>query len=222
MPTPNALPRRRTRSFPACALLAVLFLLLGAPQPAQANGFGKIFGTVAFQRPRDVFAPWLDVQSRNGAASIFKGGTPLRGGKNSSSLLSEGGALNGMQRLRFVNSFWNGYPYITDIKNWGRQDYWAIPAEFAKKSGDCEDYAIAKFYTLRALGVPDRAMRIVVLKDVVRKLAHAVLAVEEGGEIYILDNISSAIVPHSRLTQYVPAYSLNEEKAWVHLKGRAK
>jgi predicted transglutaminase-like cysteine proteinase len=65
-------------------------------------------------------------------------------------------------------------------------------------------------------------MRIVVLKDVVRKLAHAVLAVEEGGEIYILDNISSAIVPHSRLTQYVPAYSLNEEKAWVHLKGRAK
>ena len=47
-------------------------------------------------------------------------------------------------------------------------------------------------------------------------------AVEEGGEIYILDNISSAIVPHSRLTQYEPAYSLNEEKAWVHLKGRAK
>ena len=221
MCTLKATPRR-PGSAPVCALLALLFLLLGAPQPAQADGFGKIFGTVAFQRPKDVFAPWLEVQSRNSASPIFGGGTQLKGGKTSSALLSEGGSLTGMQRLRFVNSFWNNYPYITDMKNWGRQDYWAIPREFVGKSGDCEDYAIVKFFTLRALGVPSTAMRIVVLKDVVRKLAHAVLAVEEGGEIYILDNISSAIVPHSRLTQYVPAYSLNEEKAWVHLKGRAK
>ena len=222
MSTLTASPRRCPGILPACALLWLLFLLPGAVQPVQADGFGKIFGTVAFQRPRDVFAPWLEVQSRNSASGIFGGAVSLKGGKNSSTLLSEGGSLTGMQRLRFVNSFWNSYPYITDIKNWGKQDYWAIPKEFVGKSGDCEDYAIVKFYTLRALGVPSSAMRIVVLKDVVRKLAHAVLAVEEGGEIYILDNISSAIVPHSRLTQYVPAYSLNEEKAWVHLKGRAK
>ena len=72
------------------------------------------------------------------------------------------------------------------------------------------------------LSPSEQVLRMEDWSFVVRKLAHAVLAVEEGGEIYILDNISSAIVPHSRLTQYVPAYSLNEEKAWVHLKGRAK
>ena len=92
MCTLKATPRR-PGSAPACALLALLFLLLGAPQPAQADDFGKIFGTVAFQRPKDVFAPWLEVQSRNGASSIFGGGTQLKGGKTSSALLSEGGSL---------------------------------------------------------------------------------------------------------------------------------
>ena len=47
----------------------------------QADGFGKIFGTVAFQRPRDVFAPWLEVQSRNSAGGIFGGPEDMSDGK---------------------------------------------------------------------------------------------------------------------------------------------
>ena len=77
-----------------------------------------------------------------------------------------------------------------------------------------------KYYTLLELGQPMGTMRIVVLKDTLRKLAHAVLAVEEGGSIYILDNVSNAIVSHDRLSHYVPAYSLNRDNAFVHIKGK--
>ena len=54
---------------------------------------------------------------------------------------------------------------------WGVMDYWETPAEFFQKSGDCEDFAIAKYFALRDLGFPASQMRIVVLKDTLRNLA---------------------------------------------------
>ncbi len=205
------------------ALFCATLILLSSASPSHSadSGFSRLFGTIAFQRPMKVFNQWIDVQNRNASKNIFAGAArKLRGGETSSSLLEKAKASSGMQRLRFVNAFWNKYPYITDIKNWGKNDYWAIPMEFLAKSGDCEDYAIVKFYTLCELGIPPASMRIVVLKDTIRKLAHAVLAVEEGGKVYILDNVSNAIVTHERLSHYVPAYSLNKTNAYVHLKGK--
>lgn len=32
-----------------------------------------------------------------------------------------------MDLLRYVNSFWNTWPYREDIDNWGQEDYWEIP-----------------------------------------------------------------------------------------------
>lgn len=196
-------------------------LLFTGQALADDAAFSKLFGTVAFQRPMKVFGQWLDIQARNKPSDIFKGsGSQLRNNETTSSLLNKARQLSGLQRLRLINTFWNRYPYITDIKNWGKNDYWAIPAEFLRKSGDCEDYAIIKYYTLCELGMPASSMRIVVLKDTLRKLAHAVLAVEDGGNVYILDNVSNAIVSHDRLSHYVPAYSLNQNNAFVHIKGR--
>ena len=169
----------------------------------------------------EVFGQWINVQKRNSVSRIFSNsGIKLRVHENTASFLSKASKLTGMQRLHYINTFWNRYPYIQDIKNWGQNDYWAIPSEFIKKSGDCEDYAIIKYYTLLALGQPDDTMRIVVLKDTLRKLAHAVLAVKEGDKVFILDNVSNAIVSHDRLLHYVPAYSLNQGYAFVHMKGR--
>ena len=98
--------------------------------------------------------------------------------------------------------------------------YWAIPAEFLKKSGDCEDYAIVKYFTLKELGIPAENMRIVVVRDTLRNLAHAVLAVYLNGDAYILDNLSNTVLSHSRIRQYSPQYSVNESGRWAHLKGR--
>ena len=123
-----------------------------------------------------------------------------------------------MEQLRAVNKFFNQWPYRTDKVVWGVEEFWATPNEFIVKSGDCEDYAIAKYYALRSLGVPAEQLRVVALKDTIRGIGHAVLAVYMDGTAYILDNLSSMVLVHSRLTHYSPVFSVNEEYRWAHAK----
>ena len=206
----------------ATGVLAVVLLgLLGPwlPAPAQADEFDKLFGCIVMKRPINVFRFWMDVMARNQGSSIFVNGKKFRGSVNWDKFQAEAGGMSGMAQLRYVNTFWNQFPYTEDIVNWGQPDYWEIPAQFLHKSGDCEDYAIIKYYTLRALGHPAESMRIVIVKDTLRRVDHAILAVSEGGQIVILDNVSNAILSHTRLVQYAPQYSVNEEFAWVYLKG---
>jgi predicted transglutaminase-like cysteine proteinase len=112
--------------------------------------------------------------------------------------------------------FVNGWEYRTDVANYGRSDYWATPFEFFRRSGDCEDYAIAKYRSLRLLGLPADQLRMVVVQDVVRDLPHAVLAVYLEDEVYILDNQTDAVLPQARVPHYVPYYSVNEVTRWAH------
>lgn len=107
-----------------------------------------------------------------------------------------------------------------DITNWGKADYWVWPNLFLKKSGDCEDYAIVKYFTLKELGIDTDKLRIVVLRDTLRRLSHAVLAVYMDNDIVILDNISNAILPQGRLRHYVPQFSFNEKARWAHMRGK--
>lgn len=122
-----------------------------------------------------------------------------------------------IEQLRAINRFLNDWRYKADAQNYGRRDYWATPLEFLHQSGDCEDYAIAKYVTLRQLGFPPEQLRLVVVRDVVRDLAHAVLAVYLDGEVYILDNLTRAVLPQARVSHYVPYYSINETTRWAHV-----
>jgi predicted transglutaminase-like cysteine proteinase len=121
-----------------------------------------------------------------------------------------------LRQVRAVNSFVNRWQYKADADNYGQRDYWAAPLEFFRRSGDCEDYAIAKYQSLRLLGLPPEALRLVVVQDVVRALPHAVLAVYLEDEIYILDNLTDAVLPQRRVANYVPYYSINELTRWAH------
>jgi len=121
-----------------------------------------------------------------------------------------------IDQLHSVNSFINQWHYRADGQNYGRSDYWASPNEFFKRSGDCEDYAIAKYVTLRQLGFSADQLRLVVVEDKRRDLAHAVLAAYVGNEIYILDNLSSEVRPQSVVSEYSPYYSVNEKARWAH------
>ncbi len=122
-----------------------------------------------------------------------------------------------VEQLSAVNRFFNRAPYVLDPVNWGVPDYWASPGQFAAKDGDCEDYAIAKYLALRRLGVPARAMRIVVLEDRNLNTDHAVLAVRDAeGRIWILDNQTPVVVKAERIRHYRPVYSINEEAWWLH------
>ena len=120
------------------------------------------------------------------------------------------------EKIREVNRFMNKHPYIEDIQNWGVGDYWAILYEFLTRNGDCEDYALAKYFTLKRLGVSDGDMRIVVLKDNNLGVMHAVLAVYQDDTVYILDNQFSSVVEHTKILHYQPIYSINQRGWWRH------
>lgn len=122
-----------------------------------------------------------------------------------------------MEQLKMVNSFFNKWPYRLDQDAYGVSDWWATPQEFLKISGDCEDYAIIKYFALRELGFSQDDLRIVVVKDRIRGIAHAVLAVFTHGDAYILNNVSDAIFTHDKYRHYTPQYSLNEEHRWSHI-----
>lgn len=120
-------------------------------------------------------------------------------------------------KIQEVNSYMNAHPYILDIINWGIQDYWATPFQFFLKDGDCEDYAIAKYESLKKLGVSPNDMRIVVLQDMNLNIIHAVLMVKAGKDILILDNQIQQVISDSKIYHYKPIYSINETAWWRHL-----
>ena len=190
-----------------------------APLAPQSHGI-KLFGTVEFRRPLSTLPGWLDVLDRNAQSPIFNPARQFNRSTTWAQLSKRAEGKSPLEVLKLVNSFWNTWPYREDMANWGKPDYWAIPAQFLKKSGDCEDYAIAKYFTLKELGIPPGDMRIVVLRDTIRNLAHAVLVVYLDGEAYVLDNLSNVVQPHSRLRNYNPQYSVNENGRWTHIKGR--
>lgn len=115
-----------------------------------------------------------------------------------------------------VNEFINQIPYRSDRANWGIGDYWTTPREFLNKGGDCEDYVIAKYFSLKALGFPPERLRIVIVEDTNLKLPHAVLTVSHGGVTLVLDNQVQTVVRAASILHYRPIYSLNETAWWLH------
>ena len=93
----------------------------------------------------------------------------------------------------------------------GAKDYWAPPGQFFSKFGDCEDYAIAKFLTLRALGFTGDELRVVVVRDLNLKIGHAILAAYIDGKIYILDNQIKQAIAATTIRHYRRIYSVNED-----------
>lgn len=117
-------------------------------------------------------------------------------------------------KLKYVNGFFNQWPAGVDFDLWGEEDYWAAPWEFIDKGGDCEDYVIAKYYALKALGVPSKSMCIVIVDDFKAMITHVVLVVMDGKNYYVLDNITDTIYRNGTAEKYVPVYFINEENVW--------
>jgi predicted transglutaminase-like cysteine proteinase len=121
------------------------------------------------------------------------------------------------QQLKAVNRFANTREYVLDLDNYGVEDYWAIPREFLGNGGDCEDYVITKLFSLRWLGFAADDMRLVVVQDTNLRVPHAVLAVSRGRETLILDNQVQAVLAEQDVVHYVPVFSINESRWWIHL-----
>jgi predicted transglutaminase-like cysteine proteinase len=115
-----------------------------------------------------------------------------------------------------VNEIVNKRPYILDSENWGKTDYWANPVEFLSRGGDCEDFAIAKYTSLRALGVPEERLRLAIVHDKVKDIPHAVLVVYADEGAFILDNQSPRVLRADKVSRYKPIFSINRSAWWLH------
>lgn len=129
--------------------------------------------------------------------------------------------LGPFARLIAVNTYVNRHiRYADDSAIYGRADVWAAPSRSLDARGDCEDYAIAKYESLRALGFAEHDLRIVVLNDTRRRLGHAVLSVRLGQSLYILDNQKPQPFLHDAVAYYAPVFSINREGRWINIATR--
>lgn len=126
-------------------------------------------------------------------------------------------------QLQLVNEFFNRrLLFRDDIDNWGQVDYWATPMESLQRGiADCEDYAIAKYFTLAGLGVPHDRMRLVYVRATMGGpggpvVAHMVLAyyARPDAEPVVLDNLISEVRPAGRRPDLAPVFSFNAEGIW--------
>ena len=123
-----------------------------------------------------------------------------------------------MTQLKAVNDFFNAARFVNDIDLWGKNDYWATPIEFlARDAGDCEDFSIAKYFTLKDMGMDVSKLRITYVKAELLNQAHMVLAYypTPSSVPLILDNINKRIKPASERSDLRPIYSFNADNLWL-------
>ncbi len=210
--------------FTAC----VIFLGVEATTPALAAAesfpaYPKLFGSREIKSSKlEKFRKWTDVITRHKGNAALKRRKCRVSKVNRCSIQNWHKFLRKMKTLPLraqidgVNTYFNRVRYIVDPVNYGKKDYWATPNQFFSKNGDCEDYAISKYLSLRKLGVPIANMRILVLRDLNLKVAHAVLVIYYKGKPLILDNQISQVVEANRIRHYQPIYSINETNWWLH------
>jgi len=121
-------------------------------------------------------------------------------------------------QLKEVNRFFNQFQYKEDIDHWGEKDYWATPQEFiGTQHGDCEDYVIAKYFSLRKLGVPDDRLYLTYVKALNLNVAHMVLSYFETPSSIplVLDNYNPRILEASKRRDLLPVYSFNANSLFL-------
>jgi predicted transglutaminase-like cysteine proteinase len=139
-------------------------------------------------------------------------------------LQNEAGQLSPAEKLKRVNEFFNRHVRFGDDQQiWGQSDYWATPLEtLGKGAGDCEDFTIAKYFTLLNLGVPNEQLRLIYVKARIGGMnsslvqAHMVLAYYPApdAEPLVLDNLITEIRPAARRPDLVPVFSFNSQGVW--------
>lgn len=206
--SPAGAPRRGRGmdwSRPAVALMALLLAL--------ASSLGRAWD-----------------QDRMTQAAQRTGPRALAAVRDLQPLIAGAAAMGERTLLAAVNDFFNRRIVFTDDATaWGSDDYWASPLETLERGqGDCEDYAIAKYFSLMAAGVPVARLRLIYVRATIGGpggvvQAHMVLAyyAQPGSEPLILDNLVGEVRPASRRPDLTPVFSFNSEGLWQGAAGAA-
>ena len=132
-----------------------------------------------------------------------------------------------LEKLKKVNDFFNDHVmFVSDFDHWGSEDYWATPVEtLSSMAGDCEDFSIAKYFTLKAMGVSEKKLLITYVKALQLNQAHMVLTYYEkpGAIPLVLDNLKTEILPATERSDLLPVYSFNGAGLWTaRQRGKGK
>lgn len=126
------------------------------------------------------------------------------------------------EKVATVNRFFNRMlAFAEDDAVWGMQDHWATPMEFMGRGrGDCEDFAIAKYVTLRMLGLSAHSLRLMYVHadtGARKPVAHMVLGFypQPGQEPHVLDNMIDSVRPLSARSDLALIYSFNTRGLWI-------
>lgn len=129
---------------------------------------------------------------------------------------------NTLQRVnRFINQ---RIQFNSDLAIWNNKDYWATPLQtLGRGQGDCEDFSIAKYFSLLLMGITPEQLRLVYVKASIGgpnsrvSQAHMVVAYypKPDSEPLILDNLIDDILPAGQRPDLKPVYSFNSVGLWV-------
>lgn len=189
----------------------------------------KLFGTRTFASD-DPLPEWERVRKNiEQATAVLDNEQKLANSPVWQELVKKAGearakGIRGLDLLPLIQSFWSEkhFKYVEDPVNWGKPDYWESPEEFLSKNGDCEGFAIIKYFSIKKLfladlGISENQMRIVVGKNG-RGEQHAILVVYMNNTAYVLDNQLSRILEHTDRYVFEPGFSVNEKGHWRHVK----
>ena len=140
-------------------------------------------------------------------------------------ILVKGAALDPDRQLRLVNRYINKRRYRRDRRQTSLsaapggeavlKNHWSTLLEFLRRGGDCEDYAVAKYFLLRELGFPAEDMRVLITYVKSARDYHAVLAIRrDDGSSWLLESDNTIVKGNQRGYRFI--YALNEEGIWDH------
>ena len=203
LPAPTPLrPASYTPRTPSYAVLREY----SRSSPGVASGRPDVFGSVALSVGRtSLDKRWRAVAGQRVGGQAAAYAAALRGHSD-------------VARVEAVNRYVNHHvQFVDDSRQYGRADLWSAASDTLRRGrGDCEDYAIAKLQMLRAAGVSDRDLYLVIAKDLVRRADHALLVVRAGGRMLVLDNGTDTILNADNPGDYRPVLTFAANGAWTH------
>lgn len=177
--------------------------------------------TAKKQEPVSRLKPWQDFANRqnmslNALSACEQGNCESAEVQRWAGLITDLKMQNRLRQIITVNKWFNRLPYKHDQFAYGQLDYWADTRQLLINRGDCEDYALSKYYTLRQLGFTPEELKIMVVYDQSTYTNHAVLMVYTNGSRYMMDINSDDTDPSPMESRYRSIYGFNEKTAWYY------
>lgn len=195
-------------------LISFMLILGLMPNSPAFSKAGDLFGSTPIKiYPSSNLSPWQNVLARHHApAQSSHDNRILRWYGFIDSIKYE----SKVRQMVLVDQWFRQFNYKVDKVVYNQNDYWTSPYEFLTYGGDCEDYAIIKYMSLRQLGFAADSMKIALVYDTKNKQEHAVLVVNYDGVEYVLDTQDKITVDRFIKTTYIPHLAFNENNVWAY------